>query len=99
MPVAAANGIEITYTDTGGEGPAVVFSHGFLMDDTMFSRQVTALAPEYRVITWDQRGHGGRVRAQPAGRAAGRGQHRGPRERAVGSADLHHGDPRPGHRT
>jgi pimeloyl-ACP methyl ester carboxylesterase len=55
MPVAAANGIEISYTDSGGEGPAVVFSHGYLMDRTMFDRQVTALAPQYRVITWDQR--------------------------------------------
>lgn len=58
MPVAAVNGIEITYTDTGGGGPAVVFSHGYLMDQTMFDQQVTALAPRYRVITWDQRGHG-----------------------------------------
>src|SRR5579863_2963011 len=58
MPVAAANGIEINYTDSGGQGPAVVFSHGFLMDHTMFDRQVTALAPQYRVITWDERGHG-----------------------------------------
>ena len=45
MPVAAANGIEINYTDSGGEGPAVVFSHGYLMDHTMFDRQVAALAP------------------------------------------------------
>src|ERR1700728_281132 len=59
MPVAAANGVEITYTDSGGQGPAVVFSHGFLMDHTMFDQQVAALAPEYRVITWDQRGFGG----------------------------------------
>ena len=59
MPVAAANGIQISYTDSGGEGPAVVFSHGFLMDHTMFGRQVTALTPQYRVVTWDQRGHGG----------------------------------------
>jgi 3-oxoadipate enol-lactonase len=59
MPVATANGIEIDYTDSGGHGPAVVFSHGFLMDRTMFDRQVTALTPQYRVITWDQRGHGG----------------------------------------
>jgi len=59
MPVTAANGIEIDYTDSGGHGPAVVFSHGFLMDQTMFDRQVAALAPEYRVITWDERGHGG----------------------------------------
>src|SRR5579864_495489 len=59
MPIATANGIEIDYTDSGGQGPAVVFSHGFLMDRTMFGQQVTALTPEYRVITWDQRGHGG----------------------------------------
>jgi pimeloyl-ACP methyl ester carboxylesterase len=59
MPIATANGIEIDYTDSGGQGPAVVFSHGFLMDRTMFGQQVTTLTPEYRVITWDQRGHGG----------------------------------------
>ena len=59
MPVATVNGTEISYTDTAGDGPAVVFSHGYLMDHTMFDRQVTELAPEYRVITWDQRGHGG----------------------------------------
>lgn len=59
MPAAAANGIQISYTDSGGQGPAVVFSHGFLLGHTMFDRQVTALAPQYRVIIWDQRGHGG----------------------------------------
>jgi len=53
------NGIEINYTDSGGQGPTVVFSHGYLMDQTMFDQQVAALAPEYRVITWDERGHGG----------------------------------------
>jgi 3-oxoadipate enol-lactonase len=58
MPVVAANGLEISYTDSGGDGPVVVFSHGFLMDRTMFDQQVTALVPAYRVITWDQRGHG-----------------------------------------
>lgn len=58
MPVAAVNGIEINYTDSGGEGQAVVFSHGYLMDQTMFDRQVAAFAPQYRVISWDQRGHG-----------------------------------------
>ena len=59
VPAAAANGIQISYTDSGGQGPAVVFSHGFLLGHTMFDRQVTALAPQYRVIIWDQRGHGG----------------------------------------
>ena len=59
MPTAAVNGVEISYTDSGGQGPAVVFSHGFLMDQTMFGRQVTALTPRFRVVTWDERGHGG----------------------------------------
>jgi 3-oxoadipate enol-lactonase len=59
MPSAVVNGTEIAYWDSGGDGPAVVLSHGFLMDHTMFSPQLAALAPEFRVITWDQRGFGG----------------------------------------
>jgi len=58
MPNAAVNGTEISYADTGGDGPVVVLSHGILMDQSMFAPQVEALAPEFRVITWDQRGHG-----------------------------------------
>jgi 3-oxoadipate enol-lactonase len=59
MPTAAVNGIQISYADSGGDGPPVVLSHGFLMDASMFGAQVTTLTPEYRVITWDARGHGG----------------------------------------
>jgi 3-oxoadipate enol-lactonase len=58
MPTAVANGTEVAYWDSGGDGPAVVLSHGFLMDHTMFDAQLAALAPEFRVITWDQRGFG-----------------------------------------
>ena len=58
MPVAQVNGQKIHYHDTGGSGPAVVLSHGFLMDRTMFDAQVEVLAPKYRVITWDERGFG-----------------------------------------
>jgi 3-oxoadipate enol-lactonase len=58
MPTAAVHGTEIRYEDSGGAGPAALLSHGFLMDHTMFAPQVAALAPEYRVITWDQRGFG-----------------------------------------
>ena len=49
------NGVELFYTDSGGAGRSVVFSHGFGMDHTMFDLQVNALANDYRVITWDQR--------------------------------------------
>ena len=59
MATASVNGITVTYHDSGGDGPAVVFSHGYLMDSEMFEPQVAALAPDYRVITWDERGHGG----------------------------------------
>jgi len=46
------------YEDTGGSGPVIVFSHGFLMDHEMFDPQIDALKATYRCITWDQRGHG-----------------------------------------
>src|SRR5580704_3660482 len=59
MATASVNGTTITYSDSGGDGPAVVLSHGYLMDHSMFDPQVTALTPEYRVITWDERGFGG----------------------------------------
>jgi 3-oxoadipate enol-lactonase len=66
MPIAAVNGVNISYSDSadqgsGRDGLAVVFSHGILMDQSMFGPQVAALSPDYRVITWDERGHGGTV--------------------------------------
>jgi 3-oxoadipate enol-lactonase len=58
MLTARINGTDIAYADTGGDGAAVVLSHGYLMDHEMFDPQVRALAPEFRVITWDERGFG-----------------------------------------
>ncbi len=58
VQTATVNGQELAFVDHGGDGPAVVFSHGFLMDHEMFDPQVAALAGEWRVVTWDQRGHG-----------------------------------------
>ena len=43
MPTAAINGQQIHFQDTGGDGPAVVLAHGFLMDLDMFAPQVAAL--------------------------------------------------------
>ncbi|MCP3799588.1 alpha/beta hydrolase [Allokutzneria sp. A3M-2-11 16] len=57
MPFAEINGQRVHYEDSGGEGLALVFSHGILMDHEMFAAQ-QELAREYRVITWDARGHG-----------------------------------------
>jgi len=65
MPTADVNGVSVSYADHGGDGPAVLFSHGILMDQSMFDAQVAALSPAYRVITWDERGHGGTAATGP----------------------------------
>ena len=43
MPIANVNGQSINYVDSGGDGTAIIFSHGFLMDLSMFDSQVEAL--------------------------------------------------------
>lgn len=52
------NDHRIYVDDSGGDGPAVVFSHGFILDHSMWDAQVHALRQSYRCITWDERGHG-----------------------------------------
>ena len=59
METALINGTTIAFKDSGGTGPVVILSHGFLMDHSMFDAQVEALRTQYRVITWDERGFGG----------------------------------------
>jgi 3-oxoadipate enol-lactonase len=61
MPHADLNGQRIFYEDSGGEGPPIVLAHGFLMDQAMFDPQVQMLAPEFRVIRFDERGFGATV--------------------------------------
>lgn len=58
MAFAEVNGQRLAYDDSGGDGPAVAFSHGLLMDRSMFAPQVRALSDRYRCISWDERGHG-----------------------------------------
>jgi 3-oxoadipate enol-lactonase len=58
MPHVDVDGQGLYFEDSGGSGPPVVLSHGFLMDREMFAPQVAALRDSYRVITWDERGFG-----------------------------------------
>lgn len=62
MPFVDVAGERLSYADTGpdtgrGRSP-VLFSHGFLMDSSMFDPQVDALADAYRCVRWDERGFG-----------------------------------------
>ncbi len=65
MTTASINGVPIHYEDSGGEGPTILFSHGFLMDHTMFDAQVAALSDRYRCIRWDERGFGATPAPEP----------------------------------
>ncbi|MFI5317443.1 MAG: alpha/beta fold hydrolase [Myxococcota bacterium] len=58
MPFTNVNGNDLYFEDSGGNRPAVIFSHGFLLDHSMWDTQVSELSSDYRCITWDQRGHG-----------------------------------------
>src|SRR5215471_13517416 len=58
MPHAHVNGQRVYFEDSGGLGLPVVLGHGLLMDREMFAPQVAALRDRYRVVTWDERGHG-----------------------------------------
>lgn len=51
------DGARIFFEDSGGDGPVILWSHGFLMDHTMFDPQVEAL-DGYRHVRWDERGFG-----------------------------------------
>lgn len=52
------NGVELFYKETGRGPETIVFSHGLLMDHTMFEAQRAAFERQYRVIAYDHRGQG-----------------------------------------
>jgi 3-oxoadipate enol-lactonase len=55
-----ANGISINYQVGGPEGaPWLIFSNSLLTNLSMWDEQTASLAKTYRVLRYDQRGHGG----------------------------------------
>jgi 3-oxoadipate enol-lactonase len=58
MPRIAVRGADLYYEERGAGPDAVVFAHGLLWSGRLFERQVEAVAPRYRCITFDFRGHG-----------------------------------------
>jgi 3-oxoadipate enol-lactonase len=58
MSTIKVNNTELFYEETGSGRETIVFSHGLLMDHTMFAAQQAAFGPGYRVIAYDHRGQG-----------------------------------------
>jgi pimeloyl-ACP methyl ester carboxylesterase len=51
-------GMLVRYTDTGGNGPAAVFVHGWSCNVSFWEHQEKALSGGYRVLLMDMPGHG-----------------------------------------
>jgi 3-oxoadipate enol-lactonase len=64
MPYATVNGVRIHYAMDGG-GQTILLLHPVGLDLTCWGAQVEALAPDFRVLRVDQRGHGGSDVAPP----------------------------------
>lgn len=61
-----ANGVETAYRFDGPEdGPVVLLANSLLTNYGMWDGQVPALADKYRVLRYDQRGHGASEAPEP----------------------------------
>ncbi|HXV57366.1 MAG TPA: alpha/beta fold hydrolase [Gaiellaceae bacterium] len=59
MPTVEVDGLRIAY-ERAGEGPPVVFLHGYVGDGLRtWRRQLEALSDEHTVVAWDAPGAGG----------------------------------------
>ena len=55
----SVNDLEVSYNDNGLEGvPVLIFIHGFPFNKSMWNKQMDALMADFRVISYDIRGHG-----------------------------------------
>lgn len=59
MPTVNAEGINVNYLDTGGEGTPVVLLHAFPFNSNMWEPQIEALSDRFRFIAPDLKGFGG----------------------------------------
>lgn len=57
MPEATVNSVRLHYQRTG-RGPDLVMLHGLTVDQRMWEPQVADLSKDFRVTTYDARGHG-----------------------------------------
>lgn len=66
MPVMSVDGIDFNYVIDGPEGaPWITFSNSLATNTTMWDGQARALSDRWRVLRYDQRGHGGTSASPP----------------------------------
>ncbi|MGD1842839.1 MAG: alpha/beta fold hydrolase [Thermonemataceae bacterium] len=58
MPTVQVNDVTLHYESVGDGSETLLFSHGYLMNKTMFNGQIDALQKQFRCIAYDHRGHG-----------------------------------------
>lgn len=58
-----SDGINLNY-EINGEGKTIVFIHGWTADKTSFDYQMDKLSKDFKVLTYDLRGHGDSDRAE-----------------------------------
>lgn len=58
MSYVSVNGATLFYQSVGESHQSVLFSHGYLMNHSMFDGQIQALSQQFRCISYDHRGHG-----------------------------------------
>ncbi len=58
MPFATVNGLRLHYQLHGDAGEPLVFVHGYTGDSTDWRYQVEEFSGDYRVLVFDNRGHG-----------------------------------------
>jgi esterase len=65
-----ARGVRLAYLDFGGNGAPLVALHGLFGRGRLYTELAVGLAPEWRVVAPDQRGHGLSGKAQDYSREA-----------------------------
>ena len=51
-------GVELSYLDAGGDGKPIIALHAYWMEAGTYADAASALEPEWRILSLDQRGHG-----------------------------------------
>jgi pimeloyl-ACP methyl ester carboxylesterase len=58
LPVAEANGVNLYYELTGDHGDPIALIHGSWTDHSNWNLVIAGLSENFRVLTYDRRGHG-----------------------------------------